>query len=300
MAARDELLEAARADKERAERNVTDLERLTEGRRRAQWARWVERRAYVFGGVAIAVGFAAVTAVILVLGEKMHITQETRWIVAVSSGTLAWLFLVVAVVLPGLREARTEQRALEAEAREQVAASADALDDAKDLVALIKANRRQMSAYDVLAQAQAQTAFRNAQLAMGAGLLVLVGGSIVAISAPSVATKVATASLTAIGGALSGFIAKTFLVTYRSAIDQLNFYFEQPLITSYLLAAQRLINELKDETQRDAALDKVITQINVTLIGRWTVSATGETKSSRSRRKQVAATATDGEQQVSA
>lgn len=274
-------LEAAQTERKQGERRESELKRqalLTEGQARSQWARLLERRAYVFGGAAVALGFAGLTVVILVFGVKMHVPPETRWIAAVSSGVVAWLFLVGAVALPGLLEARREQRQVEAAAREVVAESTNELDDAKDLVALIKANRRQMSAYDVLAQAQANTAFRNSQLAMAAGLLVLVGGAIVAISAPELATKVATASLTAIGGALSGFIARTFLQTYSSAVRQLNFYFQQPLITSYLLTAQRLISELSNNKARDAALGEVITRINDILIRPWNASGDKEEK----------------------
>jgi hypothetical protein len=281
-------LEDAQTERKQGERREGELKRqtrLTEGQARSQWARLLERRAYVFGGVAVALGFAGLTAVILLFGAKMYVLPETRWIVAVSSGVVAWLFLVGAVALPGLLEARREQRQAEAVAREVVADSADELDDAKDLVALIKANRRQMSAYDVLAQAQANTAFRNSQLAMAAGLIVLVGGAIVAISAPELATKVATASLTAIGGALSGFIARTFLQTYSSAVRQVNFYFQQPLITSYLLTAQRLISELSNDKERDAALDEVIKRINETLIRPWNAFGDKEEKRRPAARK---------------
>jgi hypothetical protein len=277
--------ERQRKEGERREGEIKRQTRLSEGEARSQWARFAEGRAYLTGGVAAALGFSVLTAVILLFGAKMQVPPETRWIVAVSSGVVAWLFLVGALVLPTLRQARREQREVEALARETVAESADELDDAKDLVALIKANRRQMSAYDVLAQAQANTAFRNSQLAMAAGLIVLVGGAIVAIAAPELATKVATASLTAIGGALSGFIARTFLQTYSNAIRQLNFYFQQPLITSYLLTAQRLISELSDGQARDAALNGVINRINEELVRPWDVDADSEPKRKPAPRK---------------
>jgi hypothetical protein len=122
-----------------------------------------------------------------------------------------------------------------------------------------------MEAYDVLARGQAKTAFRNSQIAMAIGLIVLFVGAAIAIGADSTASKITTASLTAIGGILSGYIARTFLKTYARALRQLNFYFQQPLINSYVLSAQRLIREMST-TQRDAALEHVVHHIVAVLV----------------------------------
>jgi hypothetical protein len=268
-------LESVRTERRQAEnleRQLALQQGLQEGK---QWATLLKRRSYIVGGAAVAVGFAGLTAVILAFGADLQIPTQTRWIVAVSSAVVAWLSLVGALALPGLMEARREQRELEAKARENVAESADEIDNAKDLVQLIKANRKQMAAYDVLAQAQAKNAFRNSQIAMAAGLIVLLAGAAVAISAPSVATKVAAASLTAIGGAVSGFIAQTFLRTYSDAVKQLNFYFQQPLITSYVLTAQRLAGELSSKERCDEALDGLIKRTEA-LVRPWNVWGSGE------------------------
>jgi TRADD-N domain-containing protein len=264
----------ARQQAETDEKRIESEERVAEGKARRRFARLVEKRSYVLGGLALASLFAGLAAVTLALGKDMGLSNHSRLVVGVSFGIVAGLSLVCAAVLPGLMDARREQREVEKEARDAVAESADELDDAKDLVALIKANRKQMSAYDVLVQAQAKTAFRNAQFAMGAGLLVLLFGAIVALSTADVQAKIVTATLTAIGGTLAGFIAKTFLDTYRRSIQQLNFYFQQPLITSYLLAAQRLVNELSG-TQRETSLTELIKRVAVTLIRPWVVPGSG-------------------------
>ncbi len=264
----------ARQQAETDEKRIESEERVAEGKARRRFARLVEKRSYVLGGIALAYLFAGLAAVTLALGKDMGLSKHARLAVGVSFGIVAGLSLVCAVVLPGLMDARREQREVEKEARDAVAESADELGDAKDLVALIKANRKQMSAYDVLVQAQAKTAFRNAQFAMGAGLLVLLFGAIVALSTADLQAKIVTATLTAIGGTLAGFIAKTFLDTYRRSIQQLNFYFQQPLITSYLLAAQRLVNELSG-AQRETSLMELIKRVAVTLIRPWVVPGSG-------------------------
>ncbi len=271
-------LKEALANQEQVRRQVSELEsqqqKLNEGKDRSFFVRLQQRQASAGGLLAGAAGFVALTAVVLLFGRQLEIASHTRWIVALGSGIVAWLLGVAAMSLPLFVDARKEQRQIEEDARNDVAASTNALQNAKDLVVLIKANRRQMAAYDVLAQAQAKTAFRNSQMAMAAGLAVLIGGAVIAISVNDVATKVATASLTAIGGALSGYIAKTFLDSYKGAMRQLNFYFQQPLITSYLLAVQRLVNELTED-KRDAALAETIARINEMLVRPWD-NASGE------------------------
>jgi hypothetical protein len=283
--ARRELVEV-RGDRRKAEERERQLEerqaRLNEGQARTQWARWVERRSYVFGGVASAVAFAVLAWLSLEIGGGLDVPYRTRLIVCLGLSAGAFLLLVASGVGPTLMEARRQQREAERDARDEAAAAADELDDANDLVALIKANRKQMTAYDVLAQAQAKTAFRNSQIAMTAGLLVLLVGAVIAISTPTLTSKIAATTLTAIGGAVAGFIAKTFLGTYFRAVQQLNFYFQQPLINSYVLTAQRLIRDLSS-AQRDPALAKVIGRITDALIRPSDVTTRGSALSGKER-----------------
>jgi hypothetical protein len=120
----------------------------------------------------------------------------------------------------------------------------DELSATSRLTDLMKANRRQMSAYDVIARYQAQSSYRNSQIAMAIGLAILITGAAVAITVQDDTAKIVTASLTAIGATVSGYISKTFLQTYNTTLRQLNYYFEQPLISSYILTAQRLADSV--------------------------------------------------------
>jgi hypothetical protein len=172
---------------------------------------------------------------------------------------------VAAVLVRPFTHSLQIQREKEERARGAATAAADALADATTLPSLIKANRQQMEAYDVLARSQAQTAFRNSQLAMGLGLLVLLSGAVVAIGTPDTTARITTASLSAIGGILSGFIARTFLRTYHASLDQLNYYFQQPLVTSYLLSAERLIRSMS-RAQRDPTFALLINRVIDVLI----------------------------------
>jgi hypothetical protein len=74
----------------------------------------------------------------------------------------------------------------------------------------------------------------------------------VLIIADDAASQVTVGALTAIGSALSGDIAATYLRIYERAQQQQNFYFEEPLISSYLLAAERLADKLSGERREEA------------------------------------------------
>lgn len=69
--------------------------------------------------------------------------------------------------------------------------------------------------------------------------------------------KLGIAGLTAVGAALSGYIARTYLRVYGRAQDQLNFYFREPLIMSYLLNAERLAEKLTGDRREEIYAEMV-------------------------------------------
>ena len=129
-----------------------------------------------------------------------------------------------------------------------------------DLQNLITLNRTQMQVYHELATNQATYASRNSRRAMLVGFLLLVTGGVVALRADDQASKVVVGALAALGSLLSGYIGQTFLRAEDRAMERLNFYFQQPLVTSYMLAAERLTLKLADN-KRDTILSDVIKQV---------------------------------------
>lgn len=136
------------------------------------------------------------------------------------------------------------------------------LEDGLDLGILMKLNRKQMEAYHLLTRQQASDAYKKSVMAMGTGLLALIAGVLAVIFLPGTDTieKITTGVLTAVGTVLAGYISRTYLRTYDTALHQLNHYFEQPLQTSYLLAAERLIGCMT-EAKRDKLYTQVIEHI---------------------------------------
>lgn len=134
--------------------------------------------------------------------------------------------------------------------REFLAASANidrAVEDVagpNDLLKLMEVNRRQMEAYDVQARSQGRSSHRSSLFAMTAGLAIVGAGLWITVNADDSATKYAAAIVAAVGTATGGYIARTFIRVNTAAQQHVRFYFEQPLVQSYLLTAERVAERL--------------------------------------------------------
>jgi CHASE3 domain sensor protein len=124
-------------------------------------------------------------------------------------------------------------------------------------------NQLLIDRYHQLTTQQAATSYRNSQIAMAAGLALLVIGAVVAINTTSGSAQLVVGGLTALGTALSAYLGATFIRTYERALLQMNYYFGQPLVTSYILEAERLSGKLS-KAKRDNALSAIISE---TLLG---------------------------------
>jgi hypothetical protein len=60
-------------------------------------------------------------------------------------------------------------------------------------------------------------------------------------------SQVSVAGLFGIDAALCGLVAKNLLEVHRIAQRQLNFYFVEPLVTNYLLNAERIVEKTKED-----------------------------------------------------
>lgn len=114
--------------------------------------------------------------------------------------------------------------------------------------------------YHDMVKRQANSAHRSTQVAMFTCLVVLVAGAAVAIRSSTISTQVVVGGLAALGGTLSAYLSATFMATYNKTLAQLNFFFGQPLVNSYLLTAERLSHTLSD-SQRDRVLVRVVDRL---------------------------------------
>ena len=133
---------------------------------------------------------------------------------------------------------------------------------------LLILNRQEMQAYHVLTKMQAKRSFANSLVAMWLGFLV-VTACIVFVALPlpiDASAKVAIATVGTAGTIVSGFITRTFLRQHSLSIAQLNRFFDQPLVTSYLLHAERVASGLSEGAREKALADVVDRALDVTLL----------------------------------
>jgi ABC-type multidrug transport system fused ATPase/permease subunit len=96
---------------------------------------------------------------------------------------------------------------------------------------------QQIEQYQQQTRARATWSFIFAIISMSAGLGFIFWGGIVMLSGTEPIQLTAGGAISAIGGAISAFIVKTFLDVHRQSITQLNRYFQQPVINDHILMA---------------------------------------------------------------
>jgi transcriptional regulator with XRE-family HTH domain len=137
--------------------------------------------------------------------------------------------------------------AAEQAARRDLSDAEDALTttDGLTLPALWKVTHARLDYYHQIATGQARQSFRNAQIAMAVGFLLLVIFAALALTAKSTAGAVVTGALGAVSAAFAAYISRTFVRSQETAAAHLRSYFDQPLEFSRYLAAERLLNSIE-------------------------------------------------------
>ncbi|WP_405925189.1 hypothetical protein [Streptomyces sp. NBC_00035] len=141
-------------------------------------------------------------------------------------------------------EARRERRSEEKEAYQSLV-------EPDSLKILMDLNQRQIEEYHDIVTAQARRSYRSAQFAMWAGVAMLVACLYVGLRTNPADVKIFAAAMGTVGGAMTGYLSKTYLAVYRETLSQLNRYFDQPVTNGYFLAAERLAGDtMLDMRQR--------------------------------------------------
>jgi hypothetical protein len=272
----------ARARREEAKRARARLEQ------EAEWDAYSVaflRRQITLGWLVIFMSLAGIfiaLAIVFATVDSLGVNPREKTIAVTAFSIIAVVLIAWGFAAPVMMRARRELRTRERAARERAKQASEELADATSLAELLKANRKQIDAYDELARAQSKEAFRNSQVAISIGMSALVVGGLVAVVVPNTTAKITTASLTAIAGALAGYIGKTFLRVYERTQQQLTFFFQQPLINSYVLSAERLIDA--HVVEKDREVSRIIDRILAVLVrlpdswGDWTARDTGRSR----------------------
>lgn len=190
---------------------------------------------YVITGTCAGVGLLA-----CFFGWYQSANQQDPWVAILVAGGMLYAALIcygVAVASYGQVKTKFEEREEMFARVTQMRHAADRVDEELTLESVTLLNQSVMDSYHGITKAQAERSFKNSQRAMVAGMTILLAGAIGAVAADGAATKIALAALAGIGTTISGYIGKTFLTAHTAAIAQLNRFFQQPLVNSYLLNA---------------------------------------------------------------
>ena len=94
--------------------------------------------------------------------------------------------------------------------------------------------------YHKIATSEAQRSFFNAQLAAAGGFLIVIAAAITAAAANSATASIAAGATGAVGGALGGYVGRTFIQMQQEAESNLRAFFQQPVQVSQTLLAERM------------------------------------------------------------
>ena len=151
-----------------------------------------------------------------------------------------------------------------------------------ELENLILLNRQQIEIYHRITTRQARRADRNSQAAMAVGFAILTVGALTVLRVADDTSKVVVGVLASLGSLFSGYISHTFLRAESVAMAQLNFYFRQPLVTSYILLAERVSQKLPREQEPQALRALIDRVLDAAIAG---VGNPGSGQTSRKGRK---------------
>jgi hypothetical protein len=194
---------------------------------------------------------AASIAILAVVGEYYEGTGSSHTRDAVL-GAIAILLIFSIPIAPMIAWSRARMRFDEDTASDAVEHALKRAIDSRDLGDLAIFNHRQVEAYQTIARSQARRSYGSSQVAAGVGLLILVIGSINVLWTSNSGARVPVTVLTGLGAAIAGYVGKTYLDTYRLTIDQMHWYYGQPLVSSYMLAAERLAEKINHEWPNEA------------------------------------------------
>ncbi|MGP4051672.1 hypothetical protein [Streptomyces sp. 2A115] len=217
-----------------------------------------------FRRLGIVVGVACTTYAIFIIAtlltasstgsERLQGDTEklpVAWIVGILALSS---FVLLAVGVPWLitrRQYMKNQNARFAEAlkaqKEYERNIIEKLKKATELATLMELNQGQIGTYHRIVTEQADKAFKSSRVAMGVGLFLLVCAAFGGVYVPLEEIRWFIGALAAFTTLLSGYLTKTYLAMYKESVGQLNRYFDQPVLNSYYLTAERLAESLDAE-----------------------------------------------------
>jgi hypothetical protein len=129
---------------------------------------------------------------------------------------------------------------------------------------LMAVNQLQMNQYRDIALHQAKNAYRNCQIAMTVGLLIIVADPAAVIALKDPASKFVLVGVGIVGASFAAYITRTFLNVYNSAAEQYRRVSSQLLMESYYLWIERISSALPEELRNQQfikVIDNLLLQV---------------------------------------
>ncbi|MEW1639498.1 hypothetical protein AB0469_36260 [Streptomyces sp. NPDC093801] len=152
---------------------------------------------------------------------------------------LAGFAIVVAIVKEWFKAADRREE------RDRLENAAEHLKEKASLASLVNLNRMLLERYHGIATKQANKAFYSRIGAMLVGLAVLVVAFGASMRFTATGERLFIGSLAVVSTAFVGYLSKTFLAVYDRSLQQLNQYFNQPVLNQYFLSAERIVDQLE-------------------------------------------------------
>ncbi|MER7828039.1 hypothetical protein ABTX85_36400 [Streptomyces sp. NPDC096097] len=215
------------------------------------------------------VGTALIALVVVTLATMITLSATVLrksgggidgWLPAIltTTGIAALGGSVAAVVL---RDRRREQ--IRQETSERLDSAARDLRDRMELASLVNYNRVLLDQYHGIATKQANKSFNSSLGAMIVGLAVLVAAFYASMQFTAAGERIFIGSLAALSTVFVGYLSKTFIAVYDRSLQQLNQYFNQPVLNQYFLSAERIVERinpnLRDELHAEIVRDILAT-----------------------------------------
>ncbi|MEW1635279.1 hypothetical protein AB0469_14490 [Streptomyces sp. NPDC093801] len=218
------------------------------------------------GRIAIFAGSVAMMAASggLVIVATDHKNQAHDplpvWFLTVM-GAVVLLLAIAFVAALVVRE--RAKAAVRREERERLENAAEHLQEKMELASLVNFNRILLERYHGIATKQANKSFYSSIAAMIVGLLVLVVAFIASMHFNALGERIFIGSLALVSTAFVGYLSKTFMVVYDRSLQQLNQYFNQPVLNQYFLSAERVVDRL-EPPMRDELLAQIAKDVLAT------------------------------------
>ncbi|WP_242907735.1 helix-turn-helix domain-containing protein [Actinomadura terrae] len=235
--------------------NINTLSELSDGLRALQ-----ARQGITIRELAERANFSRTTVHSILRGLSVPSAQRLlvllRALGVSDEGMDAWLYALDRVRLQQASSLPSGTAGATAAARRDLSEAESELAAAQELTlpTLWSVTHKRLDYYHQIATGQARRSFRNAQVAMTLGFILLVGFAVLAFNAKSTAAAAVTGALGATAAAFAAYIGRTFVRSQETAATHLRSYFDQPLEFSRYLAAERLLSSIKnlDSEQRAA------------------------------------------------